>query len=122
MTNWINEKRVQINMRSITITADDILAYAPSVEGNNLRTLHERKEFTCEAKSDHLIYTPKKTGKARKHDKVTLQRICDTFSKTNSLKPKDYVKLTRNASYSLALIAKYLGAVVDGRLAGIDSP
>jgi hypothetical protein len=107
----------------LRVTADDILTYAASLKGQDLRTLHKRKLFNVDVKGDRLVYTPleKDDPKPRVHDYVTLQRICEKFSESNSLKPRDYDDTgARNASYTLALIIKYLGSVVDGTVSNSE--
>ena len=84
------------------------------LKGQNLRTLDQRKEFTLTVDGDLIVYTNSK-GNDRPHGGKYLQRVCDEFSNSNSLKNIKYRKLTNNASYTLAVIAKYLGAIVDGK-------
>src|SRR5262245_10977599 len=99
------------------ITADDLLMYARRLQGQELHTLHQSKAFTAEVDGDHVVYVPLASGKERRHDKTTLQPICSKFNRENSLKPSDYDEVnTQNASYTLAVIAKYLGSVVDGTI------
>ena len=89
------------------ISVDELLAFAKGVEGETQKTLHRHAEFTFEIKGDALIIMPSKSNKPRAHDKMTLQKICAEFSKTNSLSPSHYIGTTGtwNASYALTLIS-----------------
>jgi hypothetical protein len=91
----------------LRITADDVIALARSLNGQTLETLHRPRAFTVEIDGDHIVFTPSKSNYPRRHDKNTLQRICDTFSETNSYHPSDYNEISRNASYTLTLIKKW---------------
>lgn len=90
------------------ITADEVLAFAKTLEGQTLETIIRREPFTVEVRGANLLYTPSSSGKRRTHQRKYLERICETYSTTHSLNPGDYRDVTRNASYTLAVIAEYL--------------
>jgi hypothetical protein len=93
-----------------TITFSDLMAFAKSVEGQVLHTLHRGRAFTVKVTDTSLVYTPSTSGKRTKDDKACVQKICAEFSKTNEYTPSHYVKTLRawHASYPLTLIHRYL--------------
>lgn len=63
--------------------------------------------FTARAVKDGLEYVPDATQMPRRHQMKWLARVCEHFNQTQSLHPSDYKHLSRNASYTLALIEAY---------------
>jgi len=100
----------------LRITSDDLLAYAIRLNGTQLQTLYNGRPFKVDFRSETIVFTPQSTGKPRPHERKYLDRVCKAFNKTNSLKPADYRDGTYNASYTLTLIAKYLGAIAGGEV------
>lgn len=96
------------------IAPDDLLAFAKHLDGKQLRTLHEGRLFNIRFDGDMLVFTPLSTGNDRPHQRTYVENVCARFRETNSLHPQDYKDGTYNASYTLALIAAYLGAVAQG--------
>ena len=93
------------------VSANEIITFVRSIEGTGdqeLKTAAQSKAFTVRAVGDGIEYTPSSTGKPRAHPHRWLSRICDEFSRTNSFKPVNYQRITVNASYALAVIARYL--------------
>jgi hypothetical protein len=91
----------------MNVTADDVLQFAKSLKGHSLQTIARKKEFIVDLHGDSLMYTPLSTRKPRSHERKYLEKVCDAYSQTGSMCPADYLNLTRNASYTLALIAAY---------------
>jgi 5-methylcytosine-specific restriction endonuclease McrA len=77
-------------------------------DGKTFQTLRQRKPFVVQFTNNQISYIPKTTSKLRLHEDIYLSRIIDQFNRTNSFHPKDYVDITRNASYTLALINQYI--------------
>ena len=94
----------------LRVSPDALFAYAKTVEGQELQTA-TGKVFTVKAQGDSLVFTPKSTGKPRAHDRKFMQKVCDAYSRTNSLKPGDYREVTYNASYTLVLIGHFAESV-----------
>ena len=90
----------------LQVNPSDLLTFAKTLEGQELCTLHQRKNFTVEVEGEDLVFVNSK-GKRRPHGGKYLRAVCDTFSKTNSYSPADYRHLTVNASYILAIIRRY---------------
>ena len=90
----------------LQVNPADLLAFAPTLEGAELRTLHRNRTFRVEVEGSNLVFVNSK-GNRRPHGGKYLRAVCDTFSKTNSYFPSDYRDLTVNASYILAIIRRY---------------
>jgi hypothetical protein len=96
----------------MNVTADDVLQFAKSLKGHTLQTIARKKDFVVDLRGNGLMYTPLSTRKPRPHERKYVERVCDTYSRTGSLCPADYLNLTRNASYTLALIAAYKQTII----------
>ena len=97
---------VEIVMRNIDFKA--FKNYVKSLSGKTFQTSKQKKNFIVQFKKGKIHYIPKATGKPRPHEDIYLERVVDRFNETNSLMPKDYVDITLNASYTLALIEQYI--------------
>lgn len=92
------------------VTANDIVSFVRSIEGQELKTAARNKAFTVRVVGNGIEYMPSSSSTPRAHPHKWLSRVCDEFSRTNSFKPGDYQRITVNASYALVIIAKYLEA------------
>lgn len=100
----------------IQITPEELIEFVRTKGNLRLTTGKQQKGFTVRLNGDGLEFVPHSTQKARPHELKWLRRVCDKFSKTNSVRPTDYIKLTVNASYTLAIIRAYFGQVApDGK-------
>lgn len=90
------------------VDADDLIAFAKTLEGKTLETLTRKSEFTVLVTDVGMDYTPLSTGKTRHQYYKVIKKICDRFSETGSFSGQDYKSFTRNASYVLALISRYI--------------
>ena len=92
-------------MRQIDLTS--IRAFARTLEGKPLVTQVRGHGFRLEVTRGGFIYTPESTGKARPEQDKIIERVLARYSETKSLRPGDYQDLTVNASYLLAIVARY---------------
>jgi hypothetical protein len=90
------------------ITADALMRFARTLEGQELTTNIRRQRFTARVVGGRLEFTPASTGKTRPESLANLDRVLRQFADTESTRPGDYVQSTVNASYVLTLIAMYL--------------
>ncbi|MBD1828916.1 hypothetical protein NDI43_20615 [Microcoleus vaginatus GB2-A3] len=90
------------------INTKDFQSFVRSLEGQTIETRAQKKQFTAKVTEGGLEYTPLSTGKPRLHNDKTLNNIFDEFAQSQSFKCKDYIEITRNISYTLALIGMYL--------------
>jgi len=92
------------------VTPEEIVEFVRSHGDLQLCTPAQKRPFVVRAVGDGLEYVPLSTEKSRPHQMQWLERVCEEFSRTNSMHPGDYKDLTVNASYTLAVIAAYLAA------------
>jgi hypothetical protein len=97
-------------VRPLTISFQELVVFAKSVEGQILQTLHRHREFRVVVTETSLVYIPTATGKRTKDDSECIRRICEEFSRTNQYSPSHYRNTLKawHASYTLTLIRKYL--------------
>lgn len=84
-------------------SADQLLVFARSVEGDSLTTLHRKQSFKVAVVGANLEIIPR-TGVGRKTDRAHISELLTRLSKTGSFQPEQYKDLTFNASYVLALV------------------
>jgi predicted HNH restriction endonuclease len=90
------------------INFNEFKNYVKTINGRVLQTLQQKKKFIVQITNGEILYIPQTTAKPRLHEDLYLKRVIDRFNKTKSFKPKDYVDITRNASYTLALIKQFM--------------
>ncbi len=91
-----------------TINFNSFMTFCKTLEGHTLPTMGGRSEFVLlSVESDCLHYLPS-TNKERHSKRKWIERVLNHYAMTNSLRPGDYVDVTTNASYTLALIDLYL--------------
>jgi hypothetical protein len=86
------------------VTYDELLAIAGRLEGRTLETITGRR-FRVGVFRDHAFFTPESTGNGQTDGRAAHERFIERFNDIGSPRPGDYGKVTRNASYLLALIA-----------------
>ncbi|MCW5554761.1 MAG: hypothetical protein KIS67_21690 [Verrucomicrobiae bacterium] len=89
------------------IIPKEIVEFVRSQGELHLSTLAQKRPFVVRVFDDTLEFTPS-SEKPRSRDRESLVRVCDEFSRTNSLHPGDYANLSVHASYTLAVIDAYL--------------
>jgi hypothetical protein len=90
------------------IDTDEVIRFARELEGHELRTLAHGRPFRIHVTEKGLVYIPGSTCRPRRHHHKWLKRVCEEFSRTNSFTAKHYHHLSKNASYALAVIQRYL--------------
>lgn len=85
------------------MTYQDLLARARAAEGETLRTVSGRK-FTVGIYRDALFFTPASSGYGQADGRRAAERFVERYNETGSLRPGDYAKVTRNASYLIGLL------------------
>lgn len=83
---------------------DALLAYARTVEGQRLLTLSQSKPFTVRVEGDSLLFTPEGKAERGTTTRKVAERLLERQEENGSMKPGDYVDLSYNASYFLALL------------------
>ena len=85
------------------MTYDDLLALARRFEGKTLETV-TGKRFRVGVYMDCPFFTPESSGYGQSDGRAAAQRFVERFNEIGSLRPGDYSKVTRNASYYVALL------------------
>ena len=92
-----------------TINLEAFMAFCKTLEGRTLSTVGGKAQFKLSlVKNEGIYYTLKSTGKERSASKRHVERVLSRYTATDSLRNQDYVEITLNSSYILALIKLYL--------------
>jgi hypothetical protein len=85
------------------LTYDRLLDIARSAEGETLETVTGKK-FTVGIYRDGLFFKPASSGYGQADGRSPAERFVERYNETGSLRPGDYGRLTRNASYLIGLL------------------
>ena len=85
------------------VTYEDFLAIARRFEGQTLETVKGRR-FKVGIYLDCPFYTPESSGRGQTDGRAAAMRFVEHFDRTGSLRPGDYARITRNASYHVGLL------------------
>ena len=85
------------------LTHDRLLELARAAEGRTLETV-TGKRFTVGIYRDGLFFTPASSGYGQADGRPPVERFIERYNETGSLRPGDYGRLTRNASYLIGLL------------------
>jgi hypothetical protein len=85
------------------MTYEQMLELALRFEGQALTTV-TGKRFTVGVYRDCPFFTPESSGFGQSDGPAAARAFVDRFNETGSLRPGDYAKVTRNASYFVGLL------------------
>jgi hypothetical protein len=85
------------------VTYEELLALARRYEGKTLETI-TGKRFRVGIYRDCPFFTPESSGYGQSDGRAAAERFVARFNETGSLRPGDYARVTRNASYYIALL------------------
>jgi hypothetical protein len=85
------------------MTYDDLIAAARQCEGRTLETVTGRR-FRVGVYLDCPFFTPESTGRGQSDGRKAAERFVARYNEIGSLRPGDYSKVARNASYFIGLI------------------
>jgi hypothetical protein len=85
------------------MTYDDLLAMARRFEGRALETVTGKK-FRVGVYLDCPFFTPESSGYGQSDGRLAAERFVARYNEIGSLRPGDYSKVTRNASYFIGLL------------------
>ena len=85
------------------LTYERLLAMARAAHGRSLETVTGKK-FTVGIYRDGLFFTPASSGYGQADGRKAAERFVERFNETGSLRPGDYSRVTRNASYLIGLL------------------
>jgi len=94
-----------MNRQHRPITYEGLLSRARAVEGRTLQTVTGRK-FTVGIYMECPFFTPAASGYGQSDGRKAAERFLERYNETGSLRPGDYAKVTRNASYYVGLLAQ----------------
>lgn len=85
------------------MTYDELVAIARQFEGQTLETV-TGKRFKVGISAYGMFFTPESSGYGQSDGRRAHERFVDHYNETGSLQPSDYAKVSRNASYLIALL------------------
>src|ERR1043165_1906444 len=85
------------------VTYDELVAIAERFEGKTLETVTGRR-FKVGISPHELFFTPASSGYGQSDGRRAHQRFVEHYNRTGSLRPGDYAKVCRNASYLIPLL------------------
>ena len=85
------------------MTYDELLALARRFEGETLETV-TGKQFTVGVALDCPFFTPASSGYGQADGRKVAERFLERYNETGSMRPGDYAKVTRNASYFIGML------------------
>jgi hypothetical protein len=85
------------------LTYERLLEIARAAKGQTLETVTGRA-FSVGTHGDALFFTPASSGWGQTDGRKAHERFVARFNETRSLRPADYAKVTRNASYLIGLL------------------
>ncbi len=85
------------------MTYEELLELARRYEGETLETVTGRK-FTVGIYLDCPYFTPQSSGYGQSDGRKAAERFLLQYNRTGSLRPSEYSKVTRNASYYIGLV------------------
>jgi hypothetical protein len=85
------------------VTYEELLDLAKQFEGKTLETV-TGKRFRVGIYRDCPFFTPESSGYGQSDGRAAAERFVARFNEIGSLHPGDYARVTRNASYYIALL------------------
>jgi len=85
------------------MTYEELLALARRFEGKTLETV-TGKRFKVGIYLDCPFFTPESSGYGQSDGRAAAERFVARYNEIGSLRPTDYSRVTRNASYYVALL------------------
>lgn len=85
------------------MTYETLLDRARRMHGRTLVTV-TGKPFTVGTYLDSIVFTPGSTGRGQSDGRRAGERFVAHWNATGSIRPADYARITRNASYYIGLV------------------
>lgn len=86
---------------------ETLVAFAKTVEGQELLTLKRAKPFYVSVRAGALKFTPAKSSSTRSARTDRINKVLQHLKESGSFEPSDYKEFSFNASYLLALVRKW---------------
>jgi hypothetical protein len=87
----------------MTLTYERLLEIGRAAQGQTLETITGRT-FTVGISPYGLFFTPASSGYGQTDGRRAHERFVERYNELGSMRPGDYGKVTRNASYLLGLL------------------
>jgi hypothetical protein len=94
------------------VTYEELLSVARSLEDQPLTTVTGREFTVVVSRTGELAFTPASSGFSQSDGRKAAERFLARYNETGSLRPRDYIDVSRNASYIIGLL---IAAGVTGR-------
>lgn len=85
------------------LTYERLLELARAAEGETLETV-TGANFTVGIYRDALYFTPASSGRGQTDGRPPHERFIERFNESGSMRPADYARVTRSASYLIGLL------------------
>jgi hypothetical protein len=85
------------------MTYDELVAIARRFEGQTLETV-TGKRFKVGISPRELFFTPESSGYGQSDGRRAHERFVERYNETGSLRPGDYAKVSRNATYLIGVL------------------
>jgi len=85
------------------VTYEELLALARRFEGRTLETV-TGKRFKVGISREGTFFTPESSGYGQSDGRRAHERFVERYNETGSLRPSDYAKVSRNATYLIGLL------------------
>ena len=85
------------------MTYDELLELARRFEGKTLETVTGKK-FKVGVALECPFFTPASSGYGQADGRKAAERFLERYNETGSMRPGDYAKVTRNASYFIGML------------------
>jgi hypothetical protein len=82
---------------------EEFLAIARRFEGQTLTTVTGRR-FRVGISHEGPFYAPESSGYGQSDGRAAAIKFVEAYSRTRSLRPSDYAKISRNASYHIGVL------------------
>jgi hypothetical protein len=86
-----------------SMTYEELLGIARRFEGRTVETVTGRK-YRVGIYLDCPFFTPESSGYGQSDGRRAVERFVERYNQTGSLRPGDYAKVSRNASYLIGLL------------------
>jgi hypothetical protein len=93
-------------MTSEDMTYEELMDLARRFEGKELETVTGKKFTVGVSTAEHCPhFTPASSGYSQTDGRKAAERFLARYNEIGSLRPSDYSRITRNASYYVGLLA-----------------
>ena len=89
------------------MTVNEFFRFASTLEGQRLETGARRAGFSFSVIPEGLEITPESSGNPRLVQRSRIELFLEEYDRTRSTRKRDYQEISFDASYLLAILARY---------------